>query len=137
MNKACIDASVWIKLLSDETDSDRAHELLLRMMRQRVEIVAPSLMKIEVGSVLRKKRNRNILDHESLEELWRKFLSFPIRYVENERIYDRAWEIASANKLVHLYDAVYLAISEGIEFWTADKRLVHSITSTEAKIMLL
>jgi predicted nucleic acid-binding protein len=37
------------------------------------------------------------------------------------------WHIAETNGLVHLYDAVYVAVSEGAELWTADERLVNSL----------
>ncbi|WP_248927306.1 hypothetical protein [Paenibacillus hamazuiensis] len=51
----------------------------------------------------------------------------------------RLGEIAEQNDLVHLYDAVYVAVSEqnGAAFWTADESLVNSLRRTKTKIKLL
>ena len=66
-----------------------------------------------------------------------KFLSLPIVYMEPKETFELAWNIAETNRLVHLYDAIYLAISDGIPFWTADERLVNAVTQTKAIIKLL
>lgn len=137
MNRVCIDASVWIKVLTEEPDTDLAHDLIVRLLRQRIDIIAPSIMKMEVGSILRKKWSRKLLEQETMEELWHKFLSLPIRYIHHDEVENRAWEIANANQLIHLYDAVYLSLCDGIEFWTADARLVHSVHNSNAQIKLL
>lgn len=137
MNRVCLDASVWVKLLTEEPGTDAAQDLVLRLLREQKEIIAPPIMKVEVGSVLRKKWNRKLLDSETLQELWRKFTELPIKYVNDNRMDELAWEIADANRLVHLYDAVYLAISDGIDFWTADERLMNAVKQTGARIRLL
>jgi len=137
MNRVCLDASVWVKLLTEEPGTDAAQDLVLRLLREQKEIIAPPIMKVEVGSVLRKKRSRKMLDSETLQELWRKFTALPIKYVDDKRMDELAWEIADANRLVHLYDAVYLAISDGLDFWTADERLANAVQQSGARIRLL
>ena len=137
MSRVCLDASVWVKVLTEEPGTYAAQELVLRLLREQKEIIAPPIMKIEVGSVLRKKWSRRMLDSEMLQELWRKFASLPIKYVVDRRQDELAWEIADANRLIHLYDAVYLAVSDGIDYWTADARLVHSVRQSRARIRLL
>ncbi len=137
MNRVCLDASVWVKLLTEEPGTDAAQELVLRLLREQKEIIAPPIMKVEVGSVLRKKWSRKMLDSETLQELWRKFAALPIKYVNDKRMDELAWEIADANRLVHLYDAVYLAISDGLDFWTADERLVNAAKQSGARIRLI
>ena len=137
MKQVCLDANIWIKVLTEEPDSQFATELVLRLFRERTEIIAPAIMKMEVGSILRKKWSRKLLSQHNLNELWYKFLTLPIVYVEHRHLYDHAWSIAENNRLVHLYDTVYLAISDGIEFWTADERLVNSVTQTNTIIKLL
>jgi predicted nucleic acid-binding protein len=137
MKRVCLDANIWVKVLTEETDSPQAQNLVIRFIRERTELIAPAIMKMEVGSILRKKWSRKLLDEQSMNELWHKFLALPIVYVEHKQLYEFAWGIAEANRLVHLYDAVYLALSEGIEFWTADERLVNSAIQTNAQVRLL
>jgi predicted nucleic acid-binding protein len=137
MKQVCLDANIWIKILTVEPDTGQAQDLVVQLFKERTQIIAPSIMKMEVGSILRKKWARNLLTHESLNELWNKFLALPIVYVEPRQTFDIAWSIAEANGMVHLYDAIYLAISEGITFWTADERLVNSVKQTNVTIRLL
>jgi predicted nucleic acid-binding protein len=137
MNRVCLDANIWVKVLTEESDSPQALELVIRFVKERTEIIAPAIMRMEVGSILRKKWSRKLLSEDSLNELWQKFLELPIVYVDHKQLYDWAWSIAENNRLIHLYDAVYLALSEGIEFWTADKRLVNTINRTSAIVRLL
>ncbi|WP_168118840.1 type II toxin-antitoxin system VapC family toxin [Paenibacillus sp. HB172176] len=137
MNKVCLDANIWIKVLTEEQNSPQAEKLVIQLFRERQEIIAPSIMKVEVGSILRKKWSKKLLSNEDLQELWKKFESLPITYDEDRRIYERAWHIAEENRLIHLYDAVYLAICDHIPFWTADARLVRSVSTTTAQIQLL
>jgi len=137
MKRVCLDANIWIKILTEESDTQQAHELVVQLFKERTQIIAPSIMKMEVGSILRKKWSRNLITQESLNELWDKFLSLPILYLEAEQSYDIAWSIAEANGMVHLYDAIYLSISEGITFWTADTRLVNLVKQTNVNIRLL
>jgi predicted nucleic acid-binding protein len=137
MNRVCLDASIWIKVLTEEPDTLRAQELVLRLFRERTEIIAPTMMKMEIGSILRKKWSRKLIGYEELNELWSKFLTLPIIYIQESHIYEMAWEIADHNKLVHLYDAIYIAISDGIQFWTADERLVNSVTKSNTLMKLL
>ncbi|WP_248927307.1 type II toxin-antitoxin system VapC family toxin [Paenibacillus hamazuiensis] len=55
MSRVCLDANIWIKVLTEEPDTQLAQKLIVQQIRQRTEIIAPSLMKLEVGSILRKK----------------------------------------------------------------------------------
>jgi predicted nucleic acid-binding protein len=137
MKQVCLDANIWIKVLTEEPDSTLATELVVRLFKERTEIIAPAIMKMEVGSILRKKWSRQLLSQHDLNELWHQFLTLPIVYIEHRQMYDLAWSIADTNRLVHLYDAVYIAISDGIEFWTADERLVNSVKQTNAIIKFL
>jgi predicted nucleic acid-binding protein len=137
MNRVCLDANIWIKVLTEEPDTLRAQKLVLRLFRERTEIIAPTMMKMEIGSILRKKWSRKLIGHEELNELWSKFLTLPIIYIQESHIYELAWEVADANKLVHLYDAIYIAISDGIPFWTADERLVNAVSKSNAILKLL
>lgn len=137
MTKVCLDANVWIKFLTEEPDTDLAEKLIVNLMKNHTKIIAPSIMKMEVGSILRKKYKRKLINQKLMYELWHHFLNMPIIYHGDEQLYTKAWEIAELNDLTHLYDAVYLALSDEIEFWTADERLVNSISKTKVSIKFL
>jgi len=137
VNRVCVDASIWVKILTEEPGTDRAQALILRLLQEKKEIVAPAMMKLEVGSVLRKKWSRKLLDAETLQEMWNKFTLLPITYVDHTLLDESAWEVATRNGLVNLYDAIYIALSDGIEFWTADERLVNAVKVSGAQIRLL
>ncbi len=53
--KACLDASIIIKLLTYEKDSDQAASFFQRLKQHKIKIIEPSFLRIEVYSVLRKK----------------------------------------------------------------------------------
>src|SRR5690554_5252028 len=104
MRRVCLDANIWIKVLTDEPDTPQAQELVLRLFRDRTEIIAPTMMRMEIGSILRKKWSRKLIGHQDMNELWTKFLTLPITYVQESHIYEAAWKIADRNQLVHLYN---------------------------------
>lgn len=137
MNRVCLDANIWIKFLTEEPDTELAEKLVISLFEDRKEIIAPEIMKMEVGSILRKKYYRQLIKKDWLDELWNKFLSIPIIYIHDKQLYTKAGEIAELNNLSHLYDAVYLALSKEIDFWTADERLMNSIAVSDANIKLL
>jgi predicted nucleic acid-binding protein len=137
MNRVCLDANIWIKVLTEEPDTILAEQLIMRLLRERMDIIAPSMMKMEVGSILRKKWSKGLLSYDQLNALWYHYLKLPIEYIGHPRVFDEAWQIADMNGLVHTYDAIYISLCDGIEFWTTDERLVNSITKTNAIIKLL
>lgn len=133
----CIDANIWIKLLTEEPDTPLAEQFLTACFKQRRTIVAPSIMKLEVGSIFRKKLSRKLLNADAADELWHRFLALPVHYIDTEALLEDAWRIAKANRLTNLYDAVYISAAQEGELWTADERLVNSASETRASIRLL
>jgi predicted nucleic acid-binding protein len=127
MSNICIDANIWLKLLVPEPDSLLAEQLIRHFLNERRSFVAPSVLPLEVGSILRKKVGRKLISSDTADELWNKFRSLPILYFDPLQLMDRAWSIAHNYRLPNLYDALYVAAAEGIEFWTADERLVNSL----------
>lgn len=109
-----VDASVGVKWLLDETQSDTA-ELLLR---RGTSLFVPDLFGIEVASVLTKRLRRGVIDEEvlgaaalRLEEI----LALGVTIVPTGHLLGRM--IAISRRLNHsLYDCAYLALAEE---WTA------------------
>jgi len=142
----CLDSSVLIKLLVNEEDSDKAASLMELVVNNRMTVVLPDFAWAEVGTVLRKKVARGLISPEQAEIAWESFNSLGvITFVNDISVMRTAWRIADEESLPTLYDAAYLAVSvilskqngEECEFWTADKRLVNSISSRKQLVKLL
>ena len=46
MKRVCLDANIWIKILTEEPDTKQAHELVVQLFKERTQIIAPSIMKM-------------------------------------------------------------------------------------------
>ncbi|AGK99799.1 type II toxin-antitoxin system VapC family toxin [Desulfoscipio gibsoniae] len=136
----CLDSSVLIKLLVLEEDSENAANLFEQIAANRQTVVLPDFAWAEVGTVLCKKVARKLLDSEQAEVLWEEFNRLElINYVGDRAIARTAWRIAKTENLPTLYDAAYLAVAEIVSrqsdevciFWTADERLVNSLSNRD------
>ncbi len=142
----CLDSSVVIKVLVPEEMSTKAAELMQRILRREQLIVLPSFAWAEIGSILRKKFLRKELKAAESDTLWLEFTKFPgIVYLENDLIIDRSWTISKNFNLPTLYDAAFLAVAEIVsettgslcEFWTADEKLMGTVTTRKKYVKLL
>jgi len=142
----CLDSSVLVKLLTWEDGSDAAAELMENIAENELSVVLPSFAWAEIGSVLRQKALKKEITVEEAEESWRIFRRLKnITYVDDEEVINTAWRISTEEKLSTLYDASYLAVAEITaketksicEFWTADKRLVNSLSGKKQFVKLL
>lgn len=133
----CLDSSVFVKLLVNEEDSEKAALLMEMVVNERMTVVLPDFAWAEVGTVLRKKLARKLITQEQAEIAWESFNSLGIiTFVNDISVMRAAWRIADKEKLPTLYDAAYLAVAESIsrqngeecEFWTADERLTNLVT---------
>jgi predicted nucleic acid-binding protein len=135
-----VDASVAVKWLLDEPGTDHAMRLLEGWAEEHSEIVAPSLLVVEVGNVLLQRTRRGQLDAAQLEVALRGLGDIPIAIVaETAASTTNALTLAHAFGLSALYDAIYLQLAKDLEcaFWTADQRLVHSLQGKLAWVHLL
>jgi len=142
----CLDSSVLIKLLAWEDGSETAAELMERIVANELSVVLPSFAWAEIGSVLRQKVLRKEITVEEAEESWRIFRRLRnITYIDGDEIMNTAWRISTDEKLSTLYDASYLAVAETVakqsnevcEFWTADKKLVNSLSGKKQFVKLM
>jgi len=142
----CLDSSVLIKLLTWEEGSEAAAELMEKIAANDSSVVLPSFAWAEIGSVLRQKALRKEITAEEAEESWRIFRRLKnITYMDGEEVMNTAWRISTEERLSTLYDAAYLAVAEVVakqsneacEFWTADKRMVNSLSGKKQFVKLL
>jgi predicted nucleic acid-binding protein len=136
----CIDASILIKLVIEEADSDVVDRRWESWILNSVQVIAPSLSRYEVTAVLTKKAH----DGQLSEALARSALSAAlnlegIEFVDSVDLHLRAWELACRLSLPTLFDAHYLALAEmkNCELWTADRRLYNSVKGKLAYVRLV
>jgi predicted nucleic acid-binding protein len=128
--EVCVDASLAVKVVVTEPDSDKADALFDEWASAGQQLVAPAFFEVETDSILRQKVVlRRDLTAEQAEAAFAKLQALPIQQVSVSEHRQRAWRIATEFGFATVYDATYLALSEvrGCEFWTADERLYNQV----------
>jgi predicted nucleic acid-binding protein len=134
-----VDASIVLKLLLPEAQSETVHRLWSRWVERDTEIVAPFLLADEVVSVLRNKGVRGELTPEGGDAAFAAFRSQEVSLLHPDGIEDKAWALAKTWKLQTTYDATYLAVAELLdyEFWTADRRFVAQLGKKAPRLRVI
>lgn len=134
-----IDASVALKLFLFEKHAPAVREQWTRWVAQDTEIVAPFLLAYEVLSVLRGKVFRGELPAEAGEAATSAFLGQGIMLLHPDGVEQQAWALAARLNLPTIYDAVYLALAELLEYdlWTADRRLATAVRRKTRRVKLI
>ncbi len=113
-----VDASVLAPALADDGgDGDRARD---RLRGER--LCAPSLVDLEVASVLRRAAAATQLDQRRSAQALADLARLPLRRVGHLSLLDRIWELRDN---VTVYDGAYVALAElaSAPLVTADARL--------------
>lgn len=128
-SQICVDASVVLKLLLFEMDSEKAQALWASWVEQDIEPVAPCHLAFEVISVIRNHVYRRTISAEAGQVAFEAFGAQDITLVHPNRLNGRAWELAEQYNRPTAYDTHYLALAEalGCELWTADRRLINAL----------
>lgn len=143
MKKVVVDASIAIKWVIREDDSNTAEALLTYWIKHGVVMTAPFLLASEVINILYRntKNGKMPLDEakRSLEAVIFPSFTFDLDYIREPKFFVRAMEFAGRFKLPATYDAHYLALAEReqCEFWTADARLYHAVREQLAWVRLM
>ena len=133
VQEVCVDASLAVKVVVTEPDSDKADALFDEWANNGTRLIAPAFFDVETDSILRQKVVlRRELMPEQAETAWAKLQNMPIEQLSVGGQRQRAWEIAVNLGLATVYDATYLALAElrRCEFWTADERLLNRVKGT-------
>lgn len=125
-----IDASLAVKWLIEEQDSDKAHALLESWVTEEVTRIAPFLMPFEVANVLHRRVLRGEFSISESALMMTRLLGSRLRFHHSPNLHVRAIELASKFNQGAVYDAHYVALAEefNCELWTADRRF-HRIAS--------
>jgi predicted nucleic acid-binding protein len=117
-----VDASVAIKWVVEEDDSDAAHTLAGREMH------APDLIWIECANILWKKTVAGDLTLAEAAIILKELRSAPVSLTPCSHLLDAA--LALSSKLRHpIYDCLYLALAvqKKMPLATADRRLARAV----------
>ena len=131
--EVCVDASLAVKVVVTEPDSDKADALFDEWANEGKQLIAPAFFEVETDSILRQKvALRKELTPEQAEAAFAKLQTLPIQQIAVLGQRQRAWEMAADYGFATVYDATYLALAElrGCEFWTADERLFNRVKDT-------
>ena len=129
MKQVCVDANLVVMWLAPEEGRDKAVALLDECLKQEVSIIAPDCMFAEVGTALRRKVHRRVMDEEDGRFAISMLSRLAIDIVPVLSLCSEAWRIAAEHNLSTLYDAYYMALAQarGCDFWTADQRFLNSL----------
>ena len=126
-NIVIVDASLVLKWILNESDSNKALALLAKWTRERVVIRVPTLLAYEVTNSLHQQvRKGNFTVDAAKEGLTDVVLKGLVFYFASDfALSIRALELAHHFGLQATYDTHYLALAEreGCELWTADTRM--------------
>ena len=127
MTRFVVDASVAVKWLVPEVHSGAARTLL----RPESELLAPDLIRAEVGNVLWKRWRRGELDAAQVDDALADFRRFPLEVQSTEALLESAWAIARDTGLT-VYDGLYVALAvaqtaQPTPLVTADRRLFEAL----------
>jgi len=119
-----VDASLSVKWLVLESDSEEAYVLARSWAESGTQPVAPYLMPVEVANALHRRVIRGEITPEDAGDLLEGLLSSGIELVEPPRIHRDALALARTLGQDAVYDSHYLALAEALdcELWTADRR---------------
>ena len=124
-----VDASLTVKWLVEEDDSDKAHAVLQSWVAQDVTRIAPYLLPFEVANVLHRRVLRGELNVGDSIRLISRLLESRLELHQPPGLHVRALQLASQLNQGAAYDAHYLALAEsvGCELWTADERFYRAV----------
>ena len=119
-----VDASLAIKWLAEEDDSDKAYALYLEWDASGVQIAAPHLMLAETVNALHRKVVDGKLAPQSMSGILENMDALGVRFYNLPNMHGRAWQLAEQLNQGAVYDSIYLALAERLdcELWTADRR---------------
>ena len=119
-----VDASLALKWVVDEEDSDKARALSRGWVDSGIGIIAPYLMLAETANALHRKVADDHLTLESATRALERLNNAGIEYYNPPNVHAGALRIADRLGQGAVYDSVYLALAERLdcELWTADRR---------------
>ena len=131
-----VDASVAVKWLIEEEDSDRAISLARLWAGDGIQPVAPYLMPFEVSNALHRRVTAGEMEVDEAASLMDQLSSMDIELHHPRNLQGRALHLANQLGQRMTYDAHYLALADalGCDFWTADHQFYRVARPTARNI---
>jgi predicted nucleic acid-binding protein len=135
---AVIDASVAAKWLFREPDSDKARDLLERVNKGQMSLIAPELLPAEIGSMLWKRVLREGVNLNDATAQYARFKRVRLGLVGITRLVDSALLLALRQRHP-IYDCLYLALAleAGCDLITADEKMHRAFSPNFPQVRLL
>lgn len=126
MKTVVVDASVAAKWFLPAPEAAAA----LRLLDGRRRLVAPDLIRTEVGNIIWKLCARNLLAADEAAEMLDHFLAMPLEIHDSALLLPAALEIAVATRRT-VCDSLYLALAVelGATVVTADRRWANAVSA--------
>jgi len=126
-SEVVVDASLVIKWVIHEEDSDKALSLLADWTAKNVVIYVPALLAYEVTNLLYRRTLRDEIDLPKAKEIFSRLMTseLSLYFSQEASLGLQALELAHQFHLPAIYDAYYLALAQSrkCDLWTADARL--------------
>jgi predicted nucleic acid-binding protein len=116
-----VDASVVGPAMADDGPyGDHARQRIRNQL-----VIAPSLIDLEVLSMLEGRSRAGELDKRRAREAVADFLTMPLRRLPHIRLLPRIWDLRDK---LSIYDAAYVALAEatGVSLVTADRGIART-----------
>ena len=125
-----VDASVAVKWLVREEDTDKALAILREWYDEDVTPASPHLLPFEVANALHRKVFRGQLSVGDSSRMILQLLGSRLELHQTAGLHTRALELTSELQQGAVYDAHYLALAEelGCELWTSDQRFYRAVS---------
>lgn len=124
----CVDANLVLRFVTRDED-EVVTNLWHRWHMEEWSFVAPLLLRYEVTNAIHRLRRAGALTDAGSDEALRSAVDLPINLHADAELHGLALGFAARFDLPAAYDAHYLALADrlGVEFWTADRRLAHTV----------
>ena len=134
VRRVVIDASVALKWrLRDEEATDKADALLDDFLAGNLVLLAPTLFDYEIANALRMAVIRQRLNEQEAFTALRDFSRYPITRCDFATLSMGILQLSGQHQR-SAYDSAYLALAEsqGVWFFTGDKRLFNAVRQSVA-----
>ena len=134
-----VDASLAVKWVLKESDSEVALELAREWVTTETRPIAPGLILVEATNVLHRRALQGHFSQSQAKQLLLMLLSIDIEIRESPQIHIQALELAQELQMPAVYDTHYLALAEILEcdLWTADERFFNSVKDRQPRVKWL
>ena len=131
-----VDASLAVKWLVPEEDSDLALRLAHSWVAEGIQRVAHRWFPVEVASALYKRVQRGELTPNGAADLVDDLSAYEVILYDRTPVHHRALRIAAELQQRWIYDSFYLALAIELDypFWTADRNFYQAAVQNYPKI---